>query len=281
MQRPSDLGYSDAGYDLPKLNIHYHMISADHRSAGFDRKTNLGLLFRDSSLGLPAAAKERRDTLGARIEKMLEIIATVPGEHVLLWHDLESERHAITKALPETVEVYGSQDLELREQNVIDFSNGNIKYLATKPRLSGSGCNFQRYCNTAIFLGINYKFNDFIQSVHRIHRFLQTFECDVHIIYADSEKQVLRTLQGKWQRHDEMVGRMSDIIKQNGLANVGSHERLHRSIGVERAEVRGEKFIAVNNDCVDECRRLDDNSVDLIHTSIPFSKTIFSSRWIF
>lgn len=67
---------------------------------------------------------------------------------------MKKERYAIKKALPEAVEVYGSLDLEKREERIISFSDGEIKYLATKPVISGSGCNFQRHCHKAIFLGI-------------------------------------------------------------------------------------------------------------------------------
>lgn len=73
--------------------------------------------------------------------------------------------------MPEAVEIYGSQDLDLRERRTIDFSEGKIRLFATKKEVSGSGCNFQRYCHRAIFCGIDYKFNDFIQAIHRIYRF--------------------------------------------------------------------------------------------------------------
>ena len=56
---------------------------------------------------------------------------------------------------------------------IIDFSEGKFKWLSTKPEISGQGCNFQYHCNMAIFMGIGYKFNDFIQAVHRIYRFQQ------------------------------------------------------------------------------------------------------------
>jgi len=59
--------------------------------------------------------------------------------------------------------VYGTLDLDVREQRVIDFSEGRSRLLATKPELSGSGCNFQRHCHRAVFVGVGFKFNDWIQ----------------------------------------------------------------------------------------------------------------------
>jgi DNA modification methylase len=148
---------------------------------------------------------------------------------------------------------------------------GRIQYLASKPILSGSGCNFQRHCRMAVFLGVGFKFNDFIQAVHRIHRFLQERECHVHIIYADTEARVLEVLKRKWRQHEDMVERMTEIIRKYGLSHADMAEELRRSIGVERIEVRGKLFLAANNDCVEECRGMEPDSVDLIHTSIPFA----------
>lgn len=269
LQRPSDLGYSNEGYDLPKLHVHYHEVKANSGPV-VDRDGQLGM-FPDAAISLQAASREKRESLPARIDKMMEIVGQDPSAHCLLWHDQEAERHAIKKALPATVEVFGSQDLEEREQSVVDFSDGKIRYLATKPILSGSGCNFQRHCHTAIFLGIGFKFNDFIQAIHRIYRFLQEEECHIHIIYADTERRILEVLKEKWQRHNEMVGKMTEIIKKYGLSHAEMESELRRSIGVERIEVKGDRFQVANNDCVDECRLIEDDSIDLIHTSIPFS----------
>jgi DNA modification methylase len=228
-------------------------------------------MFRNAALGLKDAAKEKRDSLPSRIIKMVELINQEPDRHCIIWHDLEAERHAIKKALPESVEVFGTQDLDIREQRIIDFSEGQYKYLATKPEISGQGCNFQYHCNKAIFLGIGYKFNDFIQAIHRIFRFLQDQECDIHIIYSESEADILKVLKEKWKQHDDLVKQMTDIIKENGLNIINSKQKLMRTIGVERKEVNGTRYTAILNDCVVETETMPENSVDLIHTSIPFS----------
>jgi DNA modification methylase len=269
VQKPSDLGHDDTGYDLPELHVHYHEVKTGTQKA---RTKDGQLLFMpNAALSLKDASREKRNSLPARIEKMREIIDQDPDSHFIVWHDQEKERHAIKKALPAAVEVYGSQDLDLREDRIIGFSNGEFKYLATKPVLSGSGCNFQRHCHKSIFLGIGFKFNDFIQACHRIYRFLQNQECHIHIIYAETEHAVLKTLRQKWQAHDEMVKRMTDLIKEHGLNNQGMIEDLKRSMGVERLCATGKTFEIVNNDCVEETKRMDDDSVHLVHTSIPFS----------
>jgi DNA modification methylase len=267
--KPSDLGYSDEGYDLPPMEIRYHEIPVDHTTAGADKHGQYKLI-RDATISLADAAREKRDSIDSRIKKMVEIINEDPEAHFILWHDLEAERMAIKKALPAAVDIYGSQDLEIREKRVIDFSDGKIKYFATKKELSGSGCNFQRHCHRAIFIGIDYEFNDFIQAIHRIYRFLQKERVIIDIIYTESEKQVLAALLKKWEQHNYMTEKMISIIKKYGLFNTNIMEKLARSIGVERVEVKGNHFKAVLNDCILEAEKMESESVDMILTSIPF-----------
>jgi DNA modification methylase len=268
LQKPSDLGYSDEGYTLPKLHVHQHVVKTSLRT--HEEKDGQFKLFPDAAMNLREASREKRDSIDLRTEQAMKIISKSPDDNFIIWHDQEAERHAIKKALPECKEVYGSQDMEIREDRVIDFGNGKFKYLATKPILSGSGCNFQRHCHNSIFMGIGFKFNDFIQAVHRIYRFLQTKECHIHLIYTDTEIEVFKTLMEKWSNHNIMVEKMTEIIRKYGLSHSEMAGELKRTIGINRIECKGENFTAINNDCVEECRNMPENSVDLIHTSIPF-----------
>lgn len=270
LQRPSDLGFDDTGYDLPELKVIVHEVESDYDKAGFE-KDGQGMLFKNISLGVSQASGEKRDSLPARVNKMAEIVRSDPDSSYILWHDLEDERRAIQDALPEAVSIYGSQDLDLREQSIVDFSDGKFKYLSAKPVIAGSGCNFQRFCHKAIFVGIGFKFNDFIQAVHRIQRFLQAHPVEIHIIHSEAERDVLRTLMDKWQRHKDMVHNMTEVIKQHGLNSLSMTDVLARTIGVERIEVAGKDYRVANNDCVLEAMSMEANSVDLIITSIPFA----------
>ena len=186
-----------------------------------------------------------------------------------IWHDLEDERRAIEAAIPHAVSVYGSQDLEKREQAILDFSDGKYQVLAAKPVIAGSGCNFQRHCHKAVFLGIGFKFNDFIQAVHRIQRFLQTEQVEIHLIYTEAEREVRATLERKWAQHKELVAAMTGIIQEHGLAHQAVGMR--RSLGIERQVMTGEGWTLANNDAVLEAKAKEADSVGLILTSIPFS----------
>jgi DNA modification methylase len=273
--RPSDLGYSDDGYDLPELRVHWHRIPVDHTRA-FEQIDNYGQhrLFLDGAAGISEASQEARATLPERIKKAQEIIAESPDRHWLLWHHLEREREAIEREIPGAVTVYGSQDLETREQRIIDFADGKTQILASKPEICGSGVNFQYHCHSNIFLGIdpNYRFQDFIQAIHRTWRFQQDHDVDVHIIYAESQDDIVRAMKRKWQQHDHMVENMRRIVQQYGLSKNALIRGLTRTLGVQRMETKQQLFTAINNDCVIETRQMAENSVGMILTSIPFSK---------
>lgn len=272
VQRPSDLdpGFSDDGYDLPPLDVRWHEISTDHRGAGHERDGQ-AKMFRNAAIGVQDAAREKRSSLDGRVAKLLELRAEAPDEHRVIWHDLEAERAAIEASLPHIVTVYGSQDLDERERAILAFSDGEISELATKPVIAGSGCNFQRHCAWAVFLGIGFKFNDFIQAIHRIHRFLQDRPVRIDLIYTEAEREVRRELERKWAQHRLMVERMTEIIREYGLARAAMASALTRSLGVERIEVLGDGYRLVRADAIEEARALEPNSVDLIVTSIPFS----------
>lgn len=269
IQKPSNLGYNDTGYDLPELEVRYHKLGRPPDIS--EEKDGQLKMFHDAAQGLSEAAREKRDSIAARMEKAKEIVDAAPDAHFIIWHDLEDERKAIKQALPEAREIYGSQDMDVRERNTIDFSDGKFRILATKKELSGSGCNFQRHCHQMIFLGIDYEFNDFIQAIHRCHRFLQPHKVIVDIIYMDSEQEILKVLQHKWTQYNHLTQKMAEIIKEYGLGGAQAAAEMGRSIGVDRVEVKGDGWTAIHNDCIEETKRMADDSVDEIVTSIPFS----------
>lgn len=272
ISKPSDLGpeYSDDGYVLPPLDVRWHEIPSDHTQAKPEKDGQLNM-FANAAISIQDTAREKRNSLPGRIEKLLEIRAEDPDAHRIIWHDLEAERNAIEQTIKGVVSVYGSQDLDDREKFVRQFSDGELQELAAKPVMLGSGCNLQRHCAWEIFLGIGPKFNDFIQAIHRVQRFGQEQPVRVDIIYTEAEREIRRNLERKWKQHNEMVQKMTQLIRDYGLAHTATANKLARALGVERVEASGERYRIINNDCVVETRNMEENSVDLIVTSIPFS----------
>lgn len=282
VQKPSELGFSDEGYELPPLDIRWHEIPSDHAAAGTERDGQ-GRMFADAAHGVTDAAREKKRSLDARIEKLMQIRAEEPDEHRLIWHDLEAERHAIEKAIPTVKSVWGNLDADEKEARVVGFARGEFAELATKPMLNGSGCNFQKHCRRNVYLGIGFKFHDFIQSVFRTQRFGQAGEVRLDLIYTEAERGVRRELERRWRQFDQQAEKMSAIIRRYGLAENAIGNAMKRSLGVTRKVVTDQeagsadgatgnwKYRLVYNDTVPETRAMAENSVDLIVTSIPFS----------
>lgn len=274
LQKPSDLGYPDTGYDLPPLNVHYHEVAVDHSSAAADRDGQ-GQLFRNAALSATEASREKRATLDDRISKVREIVLALrPNEQFVIWVDLNDEQRAVEQMLKGCdiaySSLYGSQEIEEREELLTDWLERRTSAFLSKSSMYGAGVNLQQ-CHVMIFAGVTFKFYSVAQAVHRIHRFLQTEPCEVHIIHAESEREIVRILEQKWSQHDEQAAQMSAIIREYGLSHADIAQAMRRSIGVERLEERGEHFLVAHNDCVEECREMGDGSVDLIVTSVPFA----------
>lgn len=273
VSKPSDITGNEAdddGYIMPGVDVHWHELPSDHSQAGADSRGQV-LMFREVAIGLTGAAREKRESLSARIAKMLELRELDPAAHRIIWHDTEIERVAIKAAIPDAVTVQGKDTDDHKERSILGFSDGEFAELAGKPCMLGSGTNFQRHCAWEIFLGIGFKFNDFIQAIHRVLRFNQTKRVRIDLIYTEAETEVRRTLERKWFMHNQQVQIMTDINKKYGLSHLAMAQVLTRKLGVDRIEVVGENYTLVNNDNVIESKNLASGSLGLIVTSWPFS----------
>jgi hypothetical protein len=157
INRPSDLGYDDSGYILPKLNL--FEIEVENISTGEikNKKGDL-VLIKDTTKSLVDVSREKSESIDLRVDKAFEIFTQKhSSENVILWSDLESERTAIERKFKEynIKSVYGAQTNQEKEELLIGFKKGDFQILNTKAKIAGSGCNFQHHCHTMIFVGIN------------------------------------------------------------------------------------------------------------------------------
>lgn len=278
VQSPSDLGHSDDGYGLPALNVTWHEIPSNYEHAGED-PSGQGRLIRDSRMGVTSASREKRDSLEPRIAMMQTIASqqrrTEGGfEQFVVWCDLNDEQRAIDAALGELgcsySSLYGSQKIDERECLMQEWRSGATVAFVSKPSMYGAGVNLQQ-CHRQIFVGIGFKFFEFIQAIHRCHRFLQKHDVQIDLIYTEAERGIRTDLEAKWERHKEMVAQMSAIIQEYGLGSSVLLQNLQRGMGVARQEASGQGWTLVLNDSVPETASMPPDSVHLILTSIPFS----------
>lgn len=271
INKPSDLGFDDTGYLLPKMHIHEIEVENLTDEIITNKAGDL-VMFKDTTKSLIDTSREKSSSIDIRVEKAFEIVNEHPQESCILWHHLEAERIAIEKKFAgfEIRSVYGGQSNAEKENLLIGFSDRKYQLLSTKPKIAGSGCNFQHACSRMIFVGIDFKFNDFIQAVHRIYRFRQENEVHIYIIHTQNEREVLKTLKEKWARHIELQSEMINLVREYGLNTDKITADMKRQIfSNPRMAVIGDATVH-NNDTVVVHQEMADNSTGMILTSIPF-----------
>lgn len=275
LQRPSDLGYSDAGYALPPLDVVWEEVEVGILSDQVERDGQ-GILVRGGAKSAVESSREKRHTLEARIAKARQIVSEHAGGlgQIILWCDLNDEQDALEAMLADLgltfSSIRGAQSDAEVETELSAWLAGDTYALIGKPMMLGRGLNLQQ-CSTAVFVGVTHKYEQTVQAIHRIHRFGQTRPCKVHLIYGETETDVRDNLLEKWQEDDALTDTMSDVIREFGLNARAISTELSRAMGVDRQEWSGDAWRIVLNDSVLEWRdHVERDSFGLIVTSIPF-----------
>lgn len=206
LKKPSDIGFCDYGFELPELDIQYHVVDHGRPLSGF--------LFKDVAVTLDDQRKARKESIPARLEKLKEIITN--DDQWLVWCDLNDESSAIKKNIHGFTEVKGSDSPENKESALSGFANGSVKRLVTKTSISGFGMNYQA-CQNMIFFGLSHSYESFYQAVRRCWRYGQKKPVNVHVIISDIELPIVENIERKHKQAEtmstEMVRHMSDYMR--------------------------------------------------------------------
>ena len=172
------------------------MISVDADAVSDDR------LFAVPVSTMAERRQARREPIPHRVELAAELANQHPGPCVV-WCDLNDESAALTKAIPDAVEVKGADDPDDKEAKLLAFTTGQARVLVTKPRIGGWGLNWQ-HCNRMIFVGLSDSYESYYQATRRCWRFGQTRPVDVTIIASNREQTVLENVRRKEQQATHM-----------------------------------------------------------------------------
>lgn len=213
ISKPSDLGYSDEGHELPELIFHEHIIDSGITDG----------LFAPVATGLLDRNRARKDTVDARVEQA-SIIANGTKGQVLIWCHLNNESEKLSAEINHAVEVTGSDPAEHKSATMLGFARGEVRALVSKPKIAGFGMNWQN-CNQMVFVGLSDSWEQFYQSVRRCWRYGQTKPVHVHIVSADVEGGVLANIKRKESQHRELKGEMIAIMRDKTLAQLGRAEQ--------------------------------------------------------
>jgi hypothetical protein len=203
VKRPSDLGHSDEGFILPPLRFHDHAIVVDDSKA-----REAGMLFAEEARTLSDQRATRRATMDERVT-IAASVCNGTREPVLVWCELNAESEAVRAAVPDAVEVAGSDSPEVKAERLIGFAAGRYRVMVTKPSIAGFGLNWQ-HCARMVFVGASHSYEATYQAVRRCWRFGQTRPVDVHTIYADTEGPVIANLRRKERDADRLS---SEVVK--------------------------------------------------------------------
>ncbi len=194
MRRPSDIGYSDVGYDLPPLQIHECTVAG-----GGDGST----LFPELGLkGIGGRLAARRGSLEARIDATVNLIHE-RGVSWVIWCGLNAESEALAGILPGAVDVSGQDSYPVKVAAIQGFVAGKIRKLITKPKVCGFGLNLQ-VCHHMAFVGLSDSYETYYQCIRRCWRFGQTKPVHVHIVVSDAERGIVENVRQKEARATEM-----------------------------------------------------------------------------
>ena len=194
MRRPSDLGYSDDGFILPPCHINPVTVDVD--------VFQTGTLFAVEAVGLAEQRAARRASLESRVAAAAELV-NASSDPWLVWCDLNDESAALARAIPDAVEVTGSDSPEYKEAAMLGFSAGEHRVLVTKASIAGFGMNWQ-HCPNVVFVGLSHSYEAYYQAVRRSWRFGQKRPVNVYIITSIADGQVVANIERKEQQAMDM-----------------------------------------------------------------------------
>ena len=198
VDNPNNIGYEIDGYNLPHINIQEIIVDGDAPTT--------------ETLTLTERRQARKDSLQLRCEQAAELVNN-SDEQWLVWCDLNDESHKLHELINESVEVHGSDKDTHKSKSMLDFSNGDIKCLVTKPKIAGFGMNWQN-CHNMIFTGLSDSYEQYYQALRRCWRFGQKEQVNVYIIISAKEGCVKENIERKQTDFLKMQSEMTELTKE-------------------------------------------------------------------
>ncbi len=254
VDNPATLGFDMDGYSLPEINYIEHII---------DTNKDDGLLFRDGCVSATEIHRDLRDTLSKRVDKVCEIISGMGDEQCIVWGLQNAETDKLRKSIEGSVNIQGSDKPQKKADNLIGFAHKDYQNLITKTSIASFGMNYQQ-CHNMIFSSYDFKFEAFYQAVRRCYRFGQTETVNVHIIIPDTQMNVRESILEKEKKHKKMISSMTKYSNIEDFA-------LNKNQEVDEKEIKTEDYWIMNGDCIQEIKKVEDDSVHLTVFSPPFA----------
>ncbi len=257
VKRPSDLGYSDDGFELPPLTVESEIVESPWIPDG--------QLFASHLKGITERASVRKATLAERSQAAADLINQSPDPWIA-WVGLNDESDALAALIPDAVVVEGSQTPETKAERLHQFVDGTHRVLITKPTIAGFGMNFQ-HCSNMVFVGLSDSYEQYYQAIRRCWRFGQRNPVTAHVVISEPEQHIYANVLAKEREAETMTAEL--------IANVAQYEQAELKHARSEfmyytAETTGDGWMLKLGDSCERLAEIADDSIGLSVFSPPF-----------
>lgn len=206
VRMPSDLGFSNEGYDLPELIKNNHFVKNEEVLC-IDGQVSL---FAMPAQTMTEVRREQQQTVEQRAKKAVEL---AEGKTSVYWTNRNDESELISSLDSEAVEIVGSMSIDKKEEALIAFANGEIKRLVTKPKMTSMGLNWQ-HCNHTVFFP-TWSYEQYYQAIRRFWRFGQKRPVTVDLVLSEGQERVMQALEQKTTKAQELYKNLVDAANSS------------------------------------------------------------------
>lgn len=255
LTKPSDIGFSATGYELPALNYIERQIVTPKRDNG--------TLFNEVSVSATDFNAELRLT---KVERLSEVVGIVnnSNENFIIWVKQNEEADHLKALIPDAVEVRGNDTPEYKEEMLLGFAQNKFRVLITKAKIAQYGLNYQN-CRNQIFASLDFSFEGLYQAIRRSYRFGQKNEVNIYIVTTDTMQNVIQAISTKQKQFETMQQKMAEFSMRSILGEKA--EQYTR----EAETKKGDMWEARLGDCVQLIQEVPDESIHFCVSSVPFA----------
>jgi SNF2 family DNA or RNA helicase len=204
MKMPSDLGFSDENHELPELIENIHEVKNESNWV----INGQHMMFNSIARTMTEVRQEQQGSERERCEKAVELSSDV----CVYWCNFNNEGDLLDELDSDAVQIKGSMPLDKKEDILLNFSNGQIKRLITKPKITSFGLNWQ-HCNHAVYFP-TWSYEQYYQAIRRFYRFGQKKPVTIDIVVSDGQKRVLDTLLYKTNKAIEFSSTINKAVNK-------------------------------------------------------------------
>jgi hypothetical protein len=195
VKKPSDLGFSDEGYELPALHTIKHVV---HNVSTWciDGQQSL---FAMPAKSMTEVREEQKLTVVNRCEQAVKLAERKTSVY---WCNLNEESSLLAELDSDAVEIIGGMSIEQKEEILVAFAKGQIERLITKAKMTSMGLNWQ-HCNHTVFFP-TWSYEQYYQAIRRFWRFGQKREVTCDMVVSEGQERVIEALNQKMQKAIEL-----------------------------------------------------------------------------